>query len=145
MKQDYKKHIDNLVRELYWDKDFNCAITTLTVLSDIYDIRIEGQVFHGATGLNGAGKFQAQCGIIEGVLIFLGILGTKRGYNANQIENTCYEFASLFEKEFSSLKCRELRPEGFNENNPPHLCEDLTKKGLIFTKGYIDNLINNGF
>ena len=145
MRQDYKKHIENSVSKLYWDKDSNCAITTLTILSDIYDTKIEEQVFYGATGLNGAGKYQAQCGIVEGVLIFLGIFGAKRGYTANKIENICFEFASSFEKEFSSLKCRELRPEGFDNNNPPHLCEDLTNKGLIFTKGYIDNLISNGF
>lgn len=145
MKKDYKKHIENLVSKLYWDNDSNCVITTLTVLSDIYDTKIEKQVFYGATGLNGAGKYQAQCGIIEGVLIFIGIFGTLRGYNANEIENTCYKFASSFEKEFGSLKCRDLRPEGFNKDNPPHLCEDLTNRGLFFTKGYIDNLISHGF
>ena len=109
MRQDHKNNIENLVKKLYWDIDFNCAITTLTVLSEIYDTKIEKQVFYSATGLNGAGKYQAQCGIVEGSLMFLGIFGTMRGYTANKIENTCYEFASSFEKKFTSLKCSNLR------------------------------------
>ncbi len=134
-----KKYIENLVRKLYWDNDFNCAITTLIVLSDIYEIKLEKQVLFGATGLNGAGKYRAQCGLVEGTLVFLGIFGSIKGYNTNKIENICCEFASSFEKEFCSLKCYRLRPEGFNMDNPPHLCEELTNKALLFTKDYIDN------
>jgi hypothetical protein len=41
--------------------------------------------------------------------------------------------AEGFEKQFGSLSCRELRPEGFSSDNPPHICEDLSRRAIRFT------------
>ena len=50
---------------------------------------------------------------------------------------TIYSFASAFEKAFGSLRCFELRPTGFSENDPPHVCENLTCDGIGFAYQYI--------
>lgn len=45
--------------------------------------------------------------------------------------------ASAFEETFGSLRCLELRPTGFSESAPPHLCENLTCNGIEFAYQYI--------
>ena len=56
----------------------------------------------------------------------------------------CYNFASAFEKTFGSLRCFELRPTGFSENDPPHMCENLTCKGIEFAYQYILGITQRG-
>lgn len=59
------------------------------------------------------------------------------GKTENEIVFACYNFASAFDKTFGSLRCLELRPAGFSENNPPHMCENLTCRAIIFAYQYI--------
>jgi len=133
--------ISQRVHDLYWMEDMNCAVTTLIILSGIFDIPVHSQVLSGACGMHGAGKFGAQCGLVEGTLIFLGISGKNNGLNKEEIEKLCYEYASLFQKVFGSLLCRVLRPQGFKSSNPPHLCEDMTVKSIIFSADFISGSI----
>ena len=46
-------------------------------------------------------------------------------------------YAPAFDSTFGSLRCFELRPAGFSENDPPHMCENLTCKGIEFSYQYI--------
>ena len=46
-------------------------------------------------------------------------------------------FASEFERNFSSLRCRELRPGGFSPDDPPHLCECLSVKAIQFSYEFL--------
>lgn len=123
----------------YWDRDLNCASTTLEVLSEYFDIAIERQVLDSAIGMHGAGGYQAQCGIVEGTLMFIGILGRTRSIADEEIVSFCKEFAQNFENEFTSLGCKILRPEGFSPDNPPHLCEGLTVNGITHNIKLISN------
>ena len=66
-----------------------------------------------------------------------GINASARLRETDEIVSLCYGFAEAFEKEFSSLRCRELRPGGFSESDPPHLCENLTVEAIIFSYGYL--------
>ncbi len=129
--------IGERVHDYYWKEDLNCATTTLKVLAEIFDIELDFQVIASAVGMHGAGKFGAQCGLVEGSLMFLGILGRDKGISQEIIISSCYNFANEFQKEFGSLACKELRPEGFKSDDPPHLCEDLTKRAIEFTANYI--------
>ena len=38
------------------------------------------------------------------------------------------------------LNCAILRPQGFKPDNPPHLCEEITKKAIMFTLNYLNSL-----
>lgn len=38
---------------------------------------------------------------------------------------------------FGSLSCSNLRPNGFTENDPPHMCEKLTCDVISFTYDFI--------
>ncbi len=134
---DINKLIKQRVHNYYWELDLNCATTMLRILSEIIGIDLQHQVLDAAAGMHGAGKYRAQCGLVEGGLMFIGIIGNMKGVTKPLIEKNCYNFALKYEKEFGSLVCRELRPEGFKENNPPHLCAELTEKAVKFTKNYL--------
>lgn len=135
---DIKTLVDKRTHDYYWRDNINCTITTLKILSEIFSINLQPQVLDSALGLHGAGGYQAQCGLVEGALMFIGILGKARNYSDKEIEEKCYSFAEKFEKEFKSLICKILRPEGFKPENPPHLCEDLSKKAILFTINFLN-------
>ena len=65
--------IKERVHELYWEHDMNCARTMLTCLGEFYDVNLEEQTVNSTIGLHGAGGFRAQCGLVEGALMFIGI------------------------------------------------------------------------
>jgi hypothetical protein len=90
-----------------------------------------------ALGMWGAGGQRAQCGLVEDALMFIGVLGGRCGRNRDQISRLCRSFARGFEERFGSLTCRELRPEGFSPENPPHICEDLSKRAIRYTTRFL--------
>lgn len=132
-----EEYIKKRVSECYWNEDLNCATTMLTILSELHKIELHKQVVNSAIGMHGAGGFGAQCGLVEGSLLFIGILGKEKGLPAERIIGLCSSFAQQFEKEFGSLLCKQLRPQGFKPDNPPHLCEELTREAVKFTIEYL--------
>lgn len=69
--------------------------------------------------------------------MFMGIYLHISGKTESETASACYNFASAFDKTFGSLRCLELRPAGFSENNPPHMCEVLTCDVIEFAYQYI--------
>lgn len=138
--ENYRDMIKERVHKYYWEDDINCATTVLKALAEIYEIDLNSQVIDSAIGMHGAGKFGAQCGLVEGSLMFIGILGKKLGYKDKSIVDYCYSFAKKFQNDFGSIVCRELRPQGFKSDNPPHICEEITKKAVEFTCNHINNM-----
>lgn len=131
------------VRKSYWDKDINCASTTLAILAESFDIPLDSQILDSAIGMHGAGGYRAQCGLVEGSLMFIGIIGRARSIPDEEIVNFCKEHAGTFEKEFTSLQCDILRPEGFKPDLPPHLCEELTVKAILHAISSISDWLNS--
>jgi len=139
MKEDHA-FIQKRVHKFYWQDDANCATTTLKILSEKCRLPLSRQVLDAALGMHGAGEYGAQCGLVEGVLMFLGIFGRARGLEDDAIVAACKDFAQQFEKRFGSLVCAVLRPQGFRPENPPHLCENLTCEALEFDIQFVYNL-----
>lgn len=137
-----EEYIINRVHELYWKDDINCARTAIICLSELFEINVEPQTIWSAAGLHGAGGYRAQCGLVEGTLMFIGIYLHLLGKTEKEIVSSCYNFAAAFDKSFGSLRCFELRPAGFSENNPPHMCENLTCSGIEFAYQYILEITN---
>lgn len=136
-----EREIRDWVHQKYWDLDLNCARTTLTCLSELFHIDIEEQTFNAAIGLHGAGGYRAQCGLVEGSLMFIGIILSRKGKSDLEIAEICYHFAEEFTKQFQSLRCYDLRPNGFTEKDPPHVCEKLTGDAIIFAYQFIKKLL----
>ena len=135
-----EEFVKTRVFKYYWKDDINCATTTLKILSEVFEIELNKQVIDAAIGMHGAGKYGAQCGLVEGTLMFLGIFGRENNIPDNIIVDSCREFANQFENKFKSLQCSILRPEGFHPDNPPHLCEPLTCKAVEFSINFISAL-----
>ncbi len=110
----------------YWQEDINCAATALRIAAQAFGVDLTPQVIDAATGMHGAGRYGAQCGLVEGTLMFTGIYGRIKRLPEETVADVCRQFAAVFEKRFGSLQCRILRPQGFGDGNPPHLCESLT-------------------
>ena len=136
----YMELINEKVHSYYWNDDLNCAITSLRILSEIFQTNLCSQIVSAGIGMPGAGGNGAQCGLVSGSLMFIGILGKENGQENMAIVKMCNEFAKRFENEFGSLDCRVLRPQGFKADNPPHLCEEITKKAIMFTMSYLNSL-----
>jgi hypothetical protein len=132
-----EQFIDRMVHDCYWIHDHNCAVTMLLALSEIFSQPLEKQLLDASVGLHGAGGFRAQCGLVEGSLLFIGLYGGEIGMSRDKRISICYTFAKQFSAEFGSLTCRELRPGGFREDDPPHLCTDLTKRAIAFSAAFV--------
>lgn len=137
MKMIQDEYLKQRVSDSYWREDINCATTMLNILSELHKINLDRQVINAAIGMHGAGGFGAQCGLVEGSLLLIGILGKEKELTTEAIINLCYCFAQEFEEKFGSLLCKQLRPQGFKPDNPPHLCEGLTNQAVKFTAEYL--------
>lgn len=136
-----KEYIEAKVNKYYWQDDINCATTNLKILSEIFSIELSEQVLDAALGMHGAGGYGAQCGLVEGTLMFLGIIGRRNDIPEDKIVDSCKEFAEQFENRFQTLLCEVLRPEGFHQDNPPHLCEKLTCEAIFLSVGFVDDFM----
>lgn len=125
------------VHDLYWNKDINCARTTIICLGECFNCTLSAQTLNSAIGLHGAGGYRAQCGLIEGAIMFIGIYFSDLGKSDSDIALLCYQYADEFTKEFGSLRCYDLRPNGFNKADPPHACEEITCKAIEFAYEFI--------
>lgn len=132
-----RSFVERRVHAYYWRDDLNCATTTLKILAERFGVSLEPQVIDAALGMHGAGEYGAQCGLVEGGLMFLGIAGRGSGFADKKIIALCNEFARTFEQRFGSLLCRALRPQGFRPEDPPHLCENVTCHALEFDIHFI--------
>ena len=124
----------------YNELDLNCAEASLKVLSEAFDFDLGQQLFDSASGMNGAGQFRAQCGLVEGPLMFMGAYLRSKQLSKDLVKISCQTFAKEFEANFGSLLCRDLRPNGFNENDLPYLCSGLSLKAIVFTLNYVSTL-----
>lgn len=130
-------NIENKVHDLYWKEDINCARTMLLCLSELFDVALDSQTVASAVGLHGAGGYRAQCGLVEGGLMFIGIYYELQEKAEEEIVSVCYAYAEAFEEKFGSLRCYDLRPTGFTPNDPPHMCEKLTCEAVEFAYCFI--------
>jgi C_GCAxxG_C_C family probable redox protein len=116
----YREYINERVHGLYWNDDLNCAATSLLTFSEIFQINLNSQILDAAIGMPGAGRYGAQCGLVAGALMFIGIQGKEKGLAPKDIVNNCNNFAKGFEDEFGSLNCRD-DPAGIISSQQPNL------------------------
>ena len=132
-----KDYIAQQVHALYYGQDLNCARTTLLCLSGLCQVPVGAEVMAAAVGLHGAGGLGAQCGLVEGGLMFLGLYAAYLGRTEAEAVAACRGYGWAFLQKFGSLTCAGLRPGGFSDQDPPHLCEELTCRAIWFTYQYV--------
>lgn len=124
------------VHTYYWENDYSCAEVTLRILEQLYPAGVDETLLAATFGLN-AGRCGLQCGLVEGALLFLGLYGRKKGLPDDALKALCRTYCGAFSARFGSLLCRELRPEGFGSQNPPHLCETRTVEAVAFSAEFV--------
>ncbi len=139
--EDITKFVGEKVSQFYWIHDRNCATTALCLLSEIFNIELFDQTVDAALAMHGAGKYGAQCGLVEGTIMFMGIFGRQSRIQDHITIDACAEFAGNFESRFGSLLCKGLRTEGFTPDNPPHICEQITCEAIEFAVLHISNFL----
>lgn len=138
-----RKFVEKEIHQAYWKENIPCAPAVLRILSKLYGLNLDEQVYRSAEGMGGAGEYGAQCGLLEGALMFAGILGAEESLSKEDIHAICCGLASEFEEKFGSLLCREIRPEGFKKGNPPHLCEQRSVEAAEYAAGYLLSIIES--
>ena len=132
-----------LVRHYYWDRDLNCARTTLRCLESMLQEPLHPQVYAAVVGCHGAGGTGGQCGLVEGGLLLIGLRGAELGKDEGEIVDLCARFATQFAERFTSLACKDLRPGGIHPNDPPHLCEPLTVDAISFLSDFLEEMTHS--
>jgi hypothetical protein len=80
-------------------------------LSEHFGIELNSQIFDAAIGMHGAGGYQAQCGLVEGALLFFGIIARAKGVpDPMTIVFFCRRLAETFSSSYGTLECKNLRP-----------------------------------
>jgi hypothetical protein len=146
MMKGWEDYVAEKVHYFYHEAGINCAVGTLILLSDLFGVELQEQVYDSAIAMHGAGKYGAQCGILEGGIMFASIYAKQNGLEKKEIVPIIYKWSSLFEKEMGSLVCRELRPYPFTpEDAPKHLCEPITVKGVKLAVKFIQEELEPSF
>lgn len=143
--QDINQKIFDIVTHSYHTLDVNCAKTTLITLGQLFEQPLGQQVLQAATAMNGSGRSRAQCGLVEGALMFFGVLFAAKGASDCDIYNIAKDFTRDFITEYGSISCYDLRPGGFQKDDPPHKCEGLTLKTIAFTYDFLQNRMDKRF
>lgn len=132
------------VETFFVSRQYNCARTMLLSLSEYTDLPLAPQLVDAAVGMHGAGGLGAQCGFVEGCLMFLGVYGRHLGLSLEDIDAACYRFGDEYRRRFGSLECRVLRPLGFAPDNPPGLCDQLAVDSVRFAVEHVERLAETG-
>ena len=132
-----------MVRHYYWDRDLNCARTTLRCLEGLLDEPLQPQVFAAAVGLHGAGGSGGQCGLVEGAMMLIGMRGAELGKEESEVVDLCARYAGLFTTRFGSLSCKDLRPGGIHPSDPPHLCEAISVEAMCLLHDFLEEMAHS--
>jgi hypothetical protein len=90
--------------------DNNCAMTVLRVLSEAFQTPVTQQVIDAAQCMPGAGGVDHLCGLISGVLMFVGVWGAQQGLHRQTLRPLTSDFSRATKERFGSLMCSDLRP-----------------------------------
>lgn len=134
--------LEDLVRKriehYYHDLDLSCVHSTLKVLSEVFEVELSQETYDTSAGMaGGGGLYGGQCGLIQGGVMFIGILGVRHRLDKETLEKHCYDYMEQSRKTLGSLLCKKIRPEGFKDDNPPNLCEPRTVESIIATTRFI--------
>ena len=101
--------IQKRISELFETGKFNCSMTALAVLSELYYLQITQQTINAAQSLPGAGGVGDLCGFVSGYLMFIGVWGGYHNLERADLMQMSSRLSQSIQNQFGSLQCRELR------------------------------------
>lgn len=81
----------------------------------------------------GAGRVERLCGLVDGVLMFVGLWGSLRGCPRRALQPLTVNFSRTVEQHFGSTLCRDLRREAG--------CGSLATESLAFAAPWLSEAL----
>ena len=88
---------------------YNCSMTALTVLAEIFEIPIAEQTIDAAQAMPGAGGVGDLCGFVSGGLMFIGVWAGFHHFSRGDIRQMSQRYSQTILEKFGSLHCCDLR------------------------------------
>jgi len=137
-----QEYIARRVEQEYHDLDTPCTPTTIKILSEVFKLELPKELVELSFALSGISKHGAQCGLVEGVLVMIGLIGHRQGLDKEVLAEICSDFLKQYDQKHGSLRCKELRLGGFNDDDPPNLCEGLTATSITDAALFLSERFN---
>lgn len=89
----------------------NCAMSSLKILAEHFEMPPMPQAVAAARHVPGAGGAGEACGLVLGVLMFIGIWGAHHSYSRQRLNPLARRVTAHVHRRFGSLCCRDLQRE----------------------------------
>ena len=99
------------VQMYFVDGDDNCAMSSLKILGDYFEITIAPQAVAAAQCMPGVGGTGAACGLVLGVLMFIGVWGAEYECARETLYPLAQRVIDHVQLQFGSVCCRDLQRE----------------------------------
>ena len=125
--------IQQRVGEYFVSGENNCAMTMIKILAEVFDVSLDAQVVHAAQAMPGAGGVGDLCGLVSGVLMFVGLWGGHHGLHRSVLRPMSQGFSEGGKECFGSILCRDLQGEcgllavGVLDFAIPYLRDEMNK------------------
>jgi C_GCAxxG_C_C family probable redox protein len=103
--------IQRRVSEYFTSGRYNCAMTSVTVLSELFDVPVHPQVVKAGQVMPTVGGTGGLCGLVSGALMFVGVWGGQHGLSREELKPIARALVTAVEERFHSVDCRDLRPD----------------------------------
>ena len=110
------------VRLYFTSGRYNCAMTTLKVLTEVFEVPLHPQVLDAARMAPGAGGTGGLCGLVTGALMFVGLWSAQHRIPRDRLRPLTQGMMAEIRERFGSVRCEVL------END----CSKLTFEMLSF-------------
>ena len=113
LKEQAKMYIES--ENKYGDKKelyhYNCAETLLNASNDYYGLEVDTKFLKAIVPFGGGFYSEKTCGALTGGIAALGLLfAEEKPTNNEKLKEITKKWVEVFEKEFSSLDCKEIKP-----------------------------------
>ncbi len=136
MMSETEKKVRSLVHHYYNVCDINSAKTTLYCLGELLGVSIKTQAIQAASGLYNMSRGKDGYGLLNGAVMFMGILFSKKNMAEREISNICTRFADKFQEKFGSVINRDLG----SSKEALRLKEEMTVNAILFDYDFLSEV-----
>lgn len=126
------------IEELFLDKDYNCAESTLIYANEKYDLGLSTDDIRLISAFGGGLCSGLSCGALSGSVSCIGkTIVNERAHATEGFKEKINEYVKAFRKEFGSTSCRRLKTAYFKEDVR---CLELVEKNAELLDRFMKEL-----
>ncbi len=120
-------------RELFLEKDFNCAETTLRLANEFYGLGLEEEDFRLVSGYGGGFGCGITCGILcSDIAAISKMVVTERAHATEGFKELCEEYVNCFREAMGHTDCAPLKEMYFDEEGGGRCIAAVEKAADLF-------------